>query len=69
MTVQIGLSSGALRANSLERATIVTTVQEKVPACPMYARFFNKSRERLVRLAGKYAPGLGRTPTGLAPVP
>ncbi len=54
VAVQAGLTTGALKTSSLERVSIDTTVQKKTVACPTDARLFNRSRERLVRLAGKH---------------
>jgi IS5 family transposase len=54
VTVQAGLISGAVKASSLERITIDTTVQEKAVAYPTDARLFNRSRQGLVRLARKH---------------
>ena len=62
-----GLISGAVKANSLERVTIDTTVQEKAGAYPTDARQFNRSRERLVRLAGKYGVRLRQNCNRLGP--
>lgn len=54
VTVQAGLASGSIKASSLERISIDTTVQEKAIAFPTDARLFNRSRERLVRLAKRH---------------
>lgn len=51
LTVRAGLKSGAVVPTSVERVTVDTTVQEKAIAFPTDARLYNRSRERLVRLA------------------
>ena len=67
VTVQAGLVSGAVKTSSLERVTIDTTVQEKAVAYPTDARLFNRSRERLVRLAGKLGVRLRQNYNRLGP--
>ncbi|NQS72489.1 MAG: hypothetical protein HQQ73_10135, partial [Desulfobulbaceae bacterium] len=66
VTVQAGLISGAVKANSLERVSIDTTVQEKAVAYPTDARLFNHSRERLVQFAGKHGVRLRQNYNRLA---
>jgi IS5 family transposase len=51
LTVAVGLASKAVKASSLERVIVDTTVQEKAIAYPTDSRLYNRSRERLVRLA------------------
>jgi transposase, IS5 family len=51
LTVPAGLASGAVAPASLERVVVDTTVQEKAVAFPTDSRLYNRSRERLVKLA------------------
>ena len=51
LTVSAGLVSNAVKPSSLERVIIDTTVQEKAIAYPTDSRLYNRSRERLVKLA------------------
>lgn len=51
ITLHAGLQSGAVRESSLERITVDTTVQPKAVAFPTDSRLYNRSRERLVKLA------------------
>jgi IS5 family transposase len=52
LTVAVGLASKAVKPSSLERIVFVdTTVQEKAIAHPTDAQLYNRSRERLVKLA------------------
>ncbi len=67
VTVQAGLASGAIKASSLERISIDTTVQEKAITFPTDARLFNRSRERLVRLANKHGVPLRQNYNRLGP--
>ncbi len=50
-TLAVGLDVGAVKPTSLKRVSVDTTVQPKAIAHPTDARLFNRSRERLVRLA------------------
>ena len=54
LTVQAGLASGAVAPAGLERIVIDTTVQEKTVAFPTDSRLYNRSRERLVKLAAAW---------------
>ena len=54
LTVQAGLASGAVAPASLERVIVDTTVQEKAVAFPTDSRLYNRSRERLVKLAATF---------------
>lgn len=54
ITISAGLESGAVRASSLERITVDTTVQSKAIAFPTDSRLYNRSRLRLVNLAAKH---------------
>jgi len=53
LTIPAGLSSGAVRPSSLERVVVDTTIQEKAVAYPTDSRLYNRSRERLVKLAAE----------------
>ena len=52
-TLAVGLDVGAIKSTSLKRVSVDTTVQPKAIAHPTDAKLLNRSRERLVRLAGK----------------
>ena len=52
-TLAVGLDVGAVKPTSLQRVSVDTTVQPKAIAHPTDAKLLNRSRERLVRLAGK----------------
>jgi IS5 family transposase len=54
LTVEAGLASGAVASTSLERVIVDTTVQEKAVAFPTDSRLYNRSRERLVKLAAEW---------------
>jgi len=49
-----GLQTGAVKRSSLERVTVDTTVQNKAVHHPTDSRLYNRSRERLVRLARQH---------------
>lgn len=53
LTVKAGLASKAVAPSSFERVIFDTTVQEKAVAFPTDSRLYNRSRERLVKLAVK----------------
>jgi len=53
-TIQAALTSQAVKPRDLQRITVDTTVQEKAVAFPTDARLYNRSRERLVKLAKRY---------------
>ena len=53
-TVITGLKSEAVKKLSLERGSVDTTVQRKAVRYPTDSRLYNRSRERLVRLAQEY---------------
>jgi IS5 family transposase len=67
VTVKIGLASKAVAASSLERVIFDTTVQEKAIAYPTDSRLYNRSRERLVRLAVKLGIDLRQSYCRLGP--
>ena len=54
ISVATGLQSGAVRASSLERVTVDTTVQPKAVAYPTDSKLYNRSRERLAKLAAAH---------------
>jgi IS5 family transposase len=58
ITLLVGLRSGAVRESSLERITVDTTVQPKAVAFPTDSKLYNRSRERLVKLAAKHGVDL-----------
>lgn len=49
----VGLKTGAVKESSLKRVSVDTTVQPKAITHPTEAKLLNRSRERLVRLAGQ----------------
>ena len=53
LTVTVGLVTQTVKPTSLERVVVDTTIQEKAIAYPTDSRLYNRSRERLVRLAVK----------------
>ena len=57
-TLAVGLDVGAVKPASLKRVSVDTTVQPKAIAHPTDAKLFNRSRERLVRLARKQGVAL-----------
>ena len=67
LTVTAGLASKAVRPSSLERVIVDTTVQEKAIAYPTDSRLYNRSRERLVRLAVQQGIGLRQSYQRLGP--
>ena len=54
-TVEAAIESKAVKARDLKRVTVDTTVQEKAIAFPTESKLYNRSRERLVRLAKAHA--------------
>lgn len=58
ITLLTGLQSGAVRESSLARITVDTTVQPKAVAFPTDSRLYNRSRERLVKLAAEHGVAL-----------
>ena len=50
-SIATGLKTGAVKAASLDKVNVDTTVQEKAVAFPTDARLYYKMREKLVRLA------------------
>jgi IS5 family transposase len=53
-TIQAALAADAVKASSLERVTVDTTVQPKAIAFPLDSRLYHRGREILVRLAAKH---------------
>jgi transposase, IS5 family len=66
LTVQAGLTSGAVALTSLEGGVVDTTVQEKAVTFPTDLRLYNRSRERLVKLAAEWGFVFGRVTAALA---
>jgi IS5 family transposase len=66
-TVVTGLRTGAVKRSSLERVTVDTTVQNKAIRHPTDSRLYNRSRERLVRLAQKHGLPLRQSYARLGP--
>ena len=62
-----GLRTGAVKRSSLERVTVDTTVQNKAIRHPTDSRLYNRSRERLVRLAQKHGLPLRQSYARLGP--
>lgn len=54
ISLAAGLQSGAVRASSLERVTVDTTVQPKAVSYPTDSKLYNRSRERLAKLAAAH---------------
>ena len=54
LTIQAGIDTGAVTKKDMESAIVDTTVAPKNVAFPTDSRLFNKSRERLVKLAKKH---------------
>lgn len=50
-TIQAGLESETIKASSLKRVAVDSTVMEKAVAFPTDAKLFNRCREQLVKLA------------------
>lgn len=67
VTIAAGLESGAVKGSSLERVSVDTTVQPKAVTYPTDAKLYNKSRERLVKLAKKYDIDLRQSYARLGP--
>jgi IS5 family transposase len=65
-TIQAGLESGAVRASSLERISVDTTVQPKAIAHPTDAKLYLKALQALVRQAKKCGLELRQAHTRLA---
>ena len=66
-TVVTGLKSEAVKKLSLERVSVDTTVQRKAVRYPTDSRLYNRSRERLVRLAQMYDVPLRQSYARLGP--
>jgi IS5 family transposase len=65
-TIQAGLESGAVRASSLERISVDTTMQPKAIAHPTDAKLYLKALQALVRQAKKCGLELRQAHTRLA---
>lgn len=66
ISVTAGVQSGAVRASSLERVTVDTTVQPKAVAYPTDSRLYHRSRERLVKMAMAHGVSLRQSYQRLA---
>ena len=62
-----GLRTGTVKRSNLERVTVDTTVQNKAVRHPTDSRLYNRSRERLVRLAQKHDLPLRQSYARLGP--
>lgn len=67
LTLAAGVKSEAVRPTSFQRISVDTTVQSKAVAFPTDSRLYNRSRERLVRLAEEYAIPLRQSYDRLGP--
>lgn len=67
LTVAAGVKSEAVRLASFERITVDTTVQSKAVAFPADSSLYNRSRERLVKLAEEYSIPLRQSYSRLVP--
>jgi len=67
LTLIAGVKSEAVRPTSFERISVDTTVQSKAVAFPTDSRLYNRSRERLVRLAEEYSIPLRQSYSRLGP--
>lgn len=66
-TLPAGLKSEAVRSSSFERVSVDTTVQPKAIAFPTDSKLYNRSRERLVRLAEEHDVPLRQSYSRLGP--
>ena len=66
-TLRTGLRSGAVKASSLKRVNVDTTVQPKAVRYPTDSRSYNRCRERLVRLAERHDIPLRQSYARLGP--
>jgi len=67
MTVVTGVESEAVKKFSLERISVDTTVQSKAIRYPTDSRLYNRSRERLVKLAHQFNVSLRQSYVRLGP--
>lgn len=67
LTLSAGVKSEAVRQSSFERISVDTTVQPKAVAFPTDSKLYNRSRERLVRLADEYEVPLRQSYSRLGP--
>lgn len=67
LTLTAGMQSGAVQPSSFERVSVDTTVQSKAVAFPTDSSLYNRSRERLVKLAEKYSIPLRQSYSRLGP--
>ena len=66
-TIEAGIKSGAVRESSLERVSVDTTVQPKAITFPTDSKLYNRSRERLVKLAQTFGIELRQSYARLGP--
>ncbi|BCO09285.1 IS5 family transposase [Desulfolithobacter dissulfuricans] len=66
-TIEAGLASNCIKDSSLERVSVDTTVQRKAVTYPTDAKLYNRSRERLVKLARKFDLPLRQSYARLGP--
>lgn len=67
ITIAVGVESKAVKKSSLERVSVDTTVQPKAVAFPTDSKLYNRSRERLVRLAKQFDVPLRQSYARLGP--
>lgn len=67
LTLAAGVKSEAVRPTSFERISVDTTVQSKAVAFPTDSSLYNRSRERLVKLAGEHSIPLRQSYSRLGP--
>jgi IS5 family transposase len=67
--MELLLQAKAVKRSDLERVTEDTTVQEKAIGFPTDARLYNRTRERLVRLARQHGVPLRQSYARVRPRP
>jgi len=67
VTLTAGVKCEAVRSTSFERISVDTTVQPKAVAFPTDSSLYNRSRERLVKLAEEYSVPLRQSYSSLGP--
>ena len=67
VTIDAGVKSGAVRESSFERVSVDTTVQPKAITFPTDSKLYNRSRERLVKLAQQFDIPLRQSYARLGP--
>ena len=66
-TIEVALTSKAVKPRDLKRVTVDTTVQEKAIAFPTDSKLYNRDRDRLVRLAKAHAVPLRQSYVRVGP--